>query len=78
MYCLGGSDGGFSSFTSDREKNVYKAAKTALALSSVPREPNQFLAFDNVVLSAFAKAVWDCSSAAEVAVVLNEAAATIN
>lgn len=57
-----------------RERNVYAAAKTALALSSISRAPNPHLKFNNVVLNAFAKAVWDCSSAAEVAVVINEAA----
>jgi hypothetical protein len=55
-----------------REKNVYRAAKTAAALhSSIPQAKS--LQFNNPVLTAFAQAVWHCSSAAEVAVKLNEA-----
>ncbi|MGP0059165.1 MAG: hypothetical protein ACLPID_07755 [Beijerinckiaceae bacterium] len=55
------------------QTDVYKAAKTALALADLYPEPNASLVFQNPVLSAFANAVWHCSSAAEVSVVLNEA-----
>jgi hypothetical protein len=55
-----------------KEKNVYRAAKAAAAL--VSRYPKvASLEFQNPVLTAFASAVWNCSSAAEVAVALNEA-----
>jgi hypothetical protein len=54
------------------EKNVYRAAKTAAALDS-KYEQVTILKFKNPVLTAFASAVWNCSSSAEVAVVLNEA-----
>ena len=54
------------------EKNVYRAAKTAAALvSKYPTVAS--LNFRNPVLTAFASAVWSCSSAAEAAIVLNEA-----
>jgi hypothetical protein len=55
------------------EKNVYKAAATAKALSE--RFPNSLLppGFSDPVLSAFANAVLHCSTCAEVAVTLNEA-----
>jgi hypothetical protein len=55
------------------EKNVYRAAKTAAALDSKYPQVSS-LKFQNPVLTAFASAVWSCSSAAEVAVALNEAA----
>jgi hypothetical protein len=55
------------------ETNIYKATKTALALAAMYPEPS--LAFKNPVLSAFANAVWHCSSAAQVCIVLNEAMA---
>jgi hypothetical protein len=54
------------------EKNVYRAAKTATALDSKYEQVTS-LKFNNPVLTAFASAVWNCSSAAEVAIVLNEA-----
>jgi hypothetical protein len=57
------------------ETNVYQAAKTAMALSEQFPNPPQNLMFKNVVLSAFANAVWHCSSSAEVAILLNEVAA---
>jgi len=58
------------------EKDVYRAAETAAALDSkYPKVAN--LRFENPVLTAFACAVWNCSSAAEVAIVLNEAAAQV-
>jgi hypothetical protein len=54
------------------EKNVYRAAKTAAALDTKYAQVPS-LKFRNPVLAAFASAVWSCSSAAEVAIVLNEA-----
>jgi hypothetical protein len=57
------------------EKNVYTVAKTAMALSErFPQRPSS-LNFRNPVLSAFAGAVWHCSSAAETAILLNETTA---
>ncbi len=41
------------------------------------RYPNPALRFENTVLMAFANAVWHCSSAVEVARVINEAAQTV-
>ena len=55
------------------ETDIYKATKTALALAAMYPEPS--LAFKNPVLSAFANAIWHCSSAAQVCIVLNEAMA---
>src|SRR5260370_40974440 len=55
------------------EKNVYRAAKTAAALDSKNARVAS-LRFQNPGLTAFASAVWHCSSAAEVAITLNEAA----
>jgi hypothetical protein len=55
-----------------KEQNVYKATKTAMALAVLfPDEVIQ-LQFKNPVLSAFAKAVWQCSEAGRVAILLNE------
>jgi hypothetical protein len=54
------------------EENVYRAAKTAAALHS--KNPQvAILQFQNPVLTAFANAVWHCSSAADVAITINEA-----
>jgi hypothetical protein len=55
------------------EKSGYVAAKTAKSLDARFPEPIQVLNFRNPVLMAFANAVWHCSSAAQVAGVLNEA-----
>lgn len=52
-----------------REKNVHHAASRALALSSTI--PSTVLQIANPVLSTFTHAVWNCSSAAQAAVVLN-------
>jgi len=57
-----------------RERNVYNAAKTAIALDKLFRENNLPVTLKNPVLSAFTNAVWHCRTAAEVAMVLNEAA----
>jgi TPR repeat protein len=54
------------------EKNVFKNAKTAEALSTIFPEETSFLSFKNPVLTAFANAIWHCSSAAEVSIVLND------
>jgi hypothetical protein len=56
------------------ENDVYKNARTAQALSIMYPSQAPELQFKNPVLSAFANAIWHCSSAAEVCVVLNEAA----
>jgi hypothetical protein len=55
------------------EKNVFKNGKTAQELSSMFPEGTSPLYFKNPVLTAFANAIWHCSSAAEVSIVLNEA-----
>ena len=55
------------------EGNAYQSAKTAAALE-LKYPQVQTLEFSNAVLSVFASAIWHCSSAAEVATVLNEAA----
>jgi hypothetical protein len=55
------------------EKNAYKNAKTASALDIL--FPNKIIPdkFSNPTLIAFLNAVWHCSTASEVCVVLNEA-----
>jgi hypothetical protein len=65
--------GSFFGPTLYNEKNVYRAAKTAAALDSKHAQVAS-LKFKNPILTAFASAVWHCSSAAEVAITLNEAA----
>jgi hypothetical protein len=65
--------GSFFGPTLYNEKNVYLAAKTAASLKSQFPEQISHLDFANPMLRAFANAVWNCASAAEVAVVLNEA-----
>jgi hypothetical protein len=59
------------------ESNVHKNAQTTLAL--IMRYPQQApeLQFKNPALAAFSNAIWHCASAAEVCVVLNEAAAKV-
>jgi len=65
--------GSFFGPTLYQEKNVYKAARTAHALSvAFPTVPQ--LKFKNPVLQAFSTAVWHCSSPAAVAIVLDEMA----
>src|SRR5579872_874 len=56
------------------EKNLYKAASTARALSAL--FPHSLLpsGFTDPVLSAFANAILHCSNCAQVAIILNEAA----
>jgi hypothetical protein len=58
------------------ESSVYKNAQTAQALSLLYPEQAPPLCFKNPVLAAFSNAIWHCASAAEVCVVLNEAAAS--
>ncbi len=55
------------------EKNVYRAGRTAAALSLLFSEQRTSVVFKNPVLAAFANAVCQCSTAAEVATTLNEA-----
>jgi hypothetical protein len=57
------------------ERNVFKNAEAAQALSIQFPEGAPSLPFKNPVLTAFANAIWHCSSAAEVSIVLNEALA---
>jgi hypothetical protein len=57
------------------EGSVYKNAQTARALRLIyPQQPSP-LPFKNPVLAAFSNAIWHCSSAAEVCMILNEAIA---
>ena len=58
-----------------KEGSVYKNAQTALALGLSYPKRAPVLSFKNPVLAEFSNAVWNCSSAAEVCIVLNEAAA---
>jgi hypothetical protein len=55
------------------EKNVFKAAMTAAALDSLFPPKRIPLTFQNPVLGAFANAIWQCSSAADLCVALNTA-----
>ncbi len=58
-----------------RERDVYKNARTAEALSRLyPDMAEPFRNFKNLALASFANAIWHCGSAAEVCTVLNEAA----
>ena len=60
------------------EKNVYKGAQAAIALRlEFPELAPELPRFKNPVLSSFANAIWHCKSAAEVSIVLNEAAAKL-
>jgi len=58
-----------------KEKDVYKNARTAHALSLMFPDQGPSLTFKNPVLAAFSNAIWHCSTAAQVCTVLNEAAA---
>lgn len=55
------------------QKNVYLVGKTAAALSILFPEKRTPVTFQNPVLAAFANAICQCSTAAEVATMLNEA-----
>jgi len=65
--------GGFFGPILYNERNVYMAENVAMWLNSLFPERNPSLIFRNPLLTAFAHAVWHCSSAAEVSIVLNEA-----
>lgn len=58
-----------------KEKSVYKAATTALLLASAYPRETPLPSLKNPVLGAFARAIWHCSSAAEVCIVLGETSA---
>src|SRR5882757_829319 len=49
-------------------ENVYLAGKTAASLDTIFPDKIPALKFRNPVLSAFANAIWHCSSAAEVSI----------
>jgi hypothetical protein len=70
--------GRFSFFASRLydEKNVYSAGRTAAALSALYPETITTVTFKNHVLAVFANAVCHCSTAAEVAITLNQAVAS--
>jgi hypothetical protein len=55
------------------ESDVYRNAQTAQILGVMFPDQTQSLQFKNPVLAAFSNAIWHCSSAAEVCIVLNEA-----
>jgi hypothetical protein len=55
------------------EKDVFKAAKTAAALNSLFPPGRIPLTVRNSVLGAFANAIWQCSSTADICVALNTA-----
>jgi hypothetical protein len=59
------------------ERNVYLAAKTGMALDEL--FPNKLVpvTIRNLVLAAFANAAWHCSTAAEMARLLNDAIAAV-
>jgi hypothetical protein len=57
------------------ESSAYKNAQTARALSMLYPDQASPVSFKNPALAAFANAIWHCSSAAEVCIVLNEAVA---
>jgi hypothetical protein len=69
--------GSFSGAILYDEKNVYKNVQTGLSLSlSYPNQVPE-LEFRNPNLKAFANAIWQCKTAAEVCTVLNEAASKV-
>lgn len=55
------------------EKDVYKAAVTAMALDTLYPDYRVPIRFNNRILGAFANAVWQCTTMAEVSVVLHTA-----
>lgn len=61
------------------ESSVYKNAQTAQALyEDFPLHAPQLPEFKNPVLAAFANAIWNCGSAAEVCLILNGERPTID
>jgi hypothetical protein len=65
---------GFFGRTLYNESHTYRNAGTALTLRVTYPEQVADLHFKNPVLAAFSNAVWHCATAAEVCIVLNEAA----
>ena len=65
---------GFLGQTLYNESHLYKNAGTALTLRVMYPEQTAELHFKNPVLAAFSNAIWHCATAAEVCIVLNEAA----
>jgi hypothetical protein len=59
------------------EKNVYLAAKTGIALDALFPERKIPIPIANPILGAFANAIWQCTSAADVARTLNEAISNV-
>ena len=57
-----------------KDGSIYRNGQTARALSMKFPEQTPELRFNNPVLAAFSNAIWHCASAAQVCVVLNEAA----
>src|SRR3954453_11873666 len=55
------------------EQIVYKNARTARALSVMFPQETSALNFHNPFLGVFANAIWHCSSAAQVSIILNGA-----
>jgi hypothetical protein len=59
------------------ESGVYKNAQTAHALSVLYPDQTPDLRFTNPVLASFSNAIWHCGTAAQVCIVLNEAASKV-
>jgi hypothetical protein len=57
------------------EKNAYKVVQTVMALDALFPVKIAAVTFRNPILTAYANAIWQCSTAAEVAITLNEAIA---
>jgi hypothetical protein len=57
------------------ERNASKVAATVFALDELFPEKKVPVTFRNPILSAYANAIWQCSTTAEVAITLNEAIA---
>ena len=55
------------------EKNVYRAAQTGMALDELFPDVELPVTIANPVLRAFAKAAWECPTAAALAITLNRA-----
>jgi hypothetical protein len=55
------------------ERNVYKGAQVGIALMRLFPKQEIPITFRNPVLNAFANAIWQCSSAANVAMILSNA-----
>jgi hypothetical protein len=55
------------------EKNIYKAAETALALDLLFPIKQLSAGFTDPVFISYANAIWHCANCTEVAITLNEA-----